>query len=434
MEAAGEMPPWGLEPFIHQVGGHSPLFCLDPVTVCKPFEPREHSFYSSLPDSLLGFTPQFKGAMQVHITEDQDGYITLRGFPPTTYQQQMHKRNTKPKMRLKRCESIEIEREKGDVGDSDHQVFQDEKVKGEQRLYNPWALKCHRDNLKKVGIHLTKPPNSPPASLPTIQHYILLENLTSRHRHPCVLDLKLGTRQYGDAASTSKKQSKNTKVNTTTSGKLGLRLGGMQVYQVNLGRFICRTKTYGRSLTEDGLRSSLRQFFSNGLVVRTDVISALLRRLRQLRDLLARLDSYRFFTSSLLVTYDGSSPSSSLPQSGSNPGPDPCASCPPVPRNSLSTSSLLLLGANSGKETPHPPSPCSRTRSLSCESWVPDLPPTRHTAGVDVRLIDFAHSTHRGLMDSSLHEGPDKGFLFGLENFISILEDMELNAKSSSIV
>ena len=29
---------WGLEPFIHQVGGHSPLFCLDSSTVCKPYE------------------------------------------------------------------------------------------------------------------------------------------------------------------------------------------------------------------------------------------------------------------------------------------------------------------------------------------------------------------------------------------------------------
>jgi inositol-hexakisphosphate 5-kinase len=45
-------------------------------------------------------------------------------------------------------------------------------------------------------------------------------------------DLKVGTRQYGDGASVGKKQSKNAKVAGTTSGSLGLRLGGMQVYQV----------------------------------------------------------------------------------------------------------------------------------------------------------------------------------------------------------
>jgi hypothetical protein len=43
----------------------------------------------------------------------------------------------------------------------------------------------------------------------------------------------VGTRQYGDGASAGKKQSKNAKVAGTTSGSLGLRLGGMQVYQVH---------------------------------------------------------------------------------------------------------------------------------------------------------------------------------------------------------
>jgi hypothetical protein len=43
---------------------------------------------------------------------------------------------------------------------------------------------------------------------------------------------------------------------------------------------------------------------------------------------------------------------------------------------------------------------------------------------VDVRMIDFAHSTHCGLKDSTLHEGPDRGFLFGLDSFISILDEL----------
>ncbi len=43
----------------------------------------------------------------------------------------------------------------------------------------------------------------------------------------------MGTRQYGDGASAGKKQSKSAKVAESTSGSLGLRLGGMQVYQVS---------------------------------------------------------------------------------------------------------------------------------------------------------------------------------------------------------
>lgn len=61
------------------------------------------------------------------------------------------------------------------------------------------------------------------------KEFIVLENLTWKFTCPCILDLKMGTRQYGDAASLAKKQSKMYKVVSTTSAKLGLRVGGMQV-------------------------------------------------------------------------------------------------------------------------------------------------------------------------------------------------------------
>ena len=44
---------------------------------------------------------------------------------------------------------------------------------------------------------------------------------------------------------------------------------------------------------------------------------------------------------------------------------------------------------------------------------------------VDVRIIDFAHSTHRGLKDSTLHDGPDRGFICGIQNFVKILDRLK---------
>ena len=43
-----------------------------------------------------------------------------------------------------------------------------------------------------------------------------------------------------------------------SSCSLGLRLGGMQVYQLNLGRYLCRSKNYGRNLSVEGLKMALR--------------------------------------------------------------------------------------------------------------------------------------------------------------------------------
>lgn len=68
---------------------------------------------------------------------------------------------------------------------------------------------------------------------------------------------------------------------------------------------MCRNKYYGRSLSDEGLRRSLVQFFHNGERLRTDIFLPLIDRLNRLLTVVSQLDSYRFFTSSLLVIYDG---------------------------------------------------------------------------------------------------------------------------------
>lgn len=59
--------------------------------------------------------------------------------------------------------------------------------------------------------------------------FILLENLTWRHRMPCVLDLKMGTQQHGDDATEEKKAVKIRKCQHSTASTLGVCLSGMQV-------------------------------------------------------------------------------------------------------------------------------------------------------------------------------------------------------------
>jgi len=83
--------------------------------------------------------------------------------------------------------------------------------------------------LASIG-HLPIPENSesvPSFTKPT--YFILMEDLTRHLKHPCVMDLKMGTRQYGMDATSSKKKSQRKKCDRTTSRALGVRVCGMQV-------------------------------------------------------------------------------------------------------------------------------------------------------------------------------------------------------------
>ncbi|XP_041099514.1 inositol hexakisphosphate kinase 1-like [Polyodon spathula] len=50
-----------LEPFVHQVGGHTSMMRYDDHTVCKPLISREERFYESLPPEMKEFSPEYKG-------------------------------------------------------------------------------------------------------------------------------------------------------------------------------------------------------------------------------------------------------------------------------------------------------------------------------------------------------------------------------------
>eukprot|EP00041_Stephanoeca_diplocostata_P030303 m.914820 g.914820 ORF g.914820 m.914820 type:complete len:1562 (-) comp23731_c0_seq1:248-4933(-) len=265
---------------------------------------------------------------------------------------------------------------------------------------------------------------------------LVLENLLSAFERPCVMDIKIGTRQHADDASPEKRAKAIRRCASTTSKTLGLRCSGMRVLyntsaaatsapptsdhaavagdgglsaeapqadlatlssSLPLGRTLrgedaqerverqhaqaelrMWDKQYGKLLKQDTFHEALQQFFDSGSGLRTQEMHAMEQRLDKLYTALSRIEGFRFYSSSLLLIYDAA---------------------------------------------PH------------------------HTR-VDVRLIDFARvqtpptlAETAGLPpdvvppdagNGSRYEGKDEGALFGIRNLARIMATTRLEAQRSS--
>ncbi|CAF1149343.1 unnamed protein product [Rotaria sp. Silwood1] len=302
-----------LSPFIHQVGGHSSMFQYDKNTICKLLAPPELDFYQSMPNSLQKFTPEFRGIVTVQYCEDESGYIKLVARPQTTSlenesisnEQDISLINDQQLSDNILRKSVQLRCSKDGSIDYSNSLGIDivnyEQGKTTMSVINPWSLQLCKKQAEKLHEQFIGDENATVS-----QKYILLENVTARFHHPCILDLKMGKRQYADIDSDKKRQSKIRKCELSTSSKLGVRLCGMQVYQIDSSRYKFTDKYRGRMLTVDEFYLSLVQYFDNGPTQRFDVIPEIIERLESLYIIINSLVKYRFYSGSLLIVYDGS--------------------------------------------------------------------------------------------------------------------------------
>lgn len=249
--AVNSVSPNLLEPFAHQVAGQSLVFCYGADAICKSLIGRELRVYQTMPDSLRPYVPEYRGVVD----------IALSG----------------PKLPQKDRGEEKDEEEGVERGGVEH----------------PLTTQRHLDKVVKSQ----KEDN--------VYHFLLLENIVSGYNRPCVLDLKLGTRQHGDDAPTEKVHYQVNKCLRTTSALLGVRLCGMKVFQSATGNYVKVDKTEGRRMRENDFREAMRNFLFDGRHIRRELIPALLLKLQKLKAAISELPSFRFYSSSLLVVYDG---------------------------------------------------------------------------------------------------------------------------------
>ncbi|XP_074640766.1 inositol hexakisphosphate kinase 1-like [Tubulanus polymorphus] len=446
-----ECEPVNLVPFVHQVGGTNYMFKYDSTTVCKPLVPREHLYYQTMPECLMEFTPEYRGVVDV-VVEDIDGDISLIGYPSGL----VPKRKNRSLSNLRgnspgssgECGNSESDGEdviqprkldgrdnKGKPAFSHSLSFEclDHENEGKDKQVvhsqNPWSIRSHKKHIERLqkGCLATGS-----------QKFILLENVVSHLQFPCILDLKMGTRQHGDDDSESKRQTKIQRCATTTSRTLGVRVCGMQVYQLNSGNYVCKNKYYGRRLTEQGFLESLTMFFHNGCKMRLDVIELIVEKLKQMHSLLSKQNTYRFYSSSLLIMYDGRDrriencrkPSSNNGKENSGVSNRKSSSA----NSPNSDESDRLHRPRSSDRKSDTSAHSSPERSRSRDHLRENKDDNNWGTKVDVRMIDFAHTTFQGFpSDKVTHTGPDTGYLFGLENLIKTFLEIKQAAMSSDL-
>ncbi|XP_037304031.2 inositol hexakisphosphate kinase 2-like [Pungitius pungitius] len=432
-----------LEPFLHQVGGHCCVLRLGEQAICKPLIPREHQFYESVPAAMRKFTPQYRGVVSVSFEEDEEGNLCLIAYPIQSdpagdLENKDPSADSEPKCEMlmwgKMMASWPLvdsenyskdSRSRHSCKDQDKSVHKLEEEAEvlyyrlerspsnavPQLKHNPWTQQHHLQKMKDKAMHCNQ------------YKFILLENLTWRHTLPCVLDLKMGTQQHGDEVPEEKKARKMRKCQQSTASVLGVCLSGMQVYRCDTGQLMFMNKIHGRRLTVLGFKEALFQFFHSGRRLRSELFSSVLRRLRELQAALETCESYRFYSSSLLIIYDGAPPHPNHGEDGLSDaeeggggeveaGPEVEEAGVAGPLGFPRTASTSSDGSTGGG------SPAVGQARLSRSD---DRSPL-----VDVRMIDFAHTTCRHYHgDSVVYEGLDSGYIFGLQHLITIISELE---------
>lgn len=406
-----------LKPFFYQVGGHGAILKLSDKSILKIMAERERQFYEAVDKwypQLASFIPHYYGVVDVSYTAQPVASSPNSSSSSVLLQPEISLATNKQVLQILNSTSKALSSRKKSQAHRRSQSCDVKKpVKHKEIAVKPREFVCRSksdsllkslasSSLEDVGsvmrkksvanpwsVHLYKEEfdNADASQSMETKKYLALEDLTQGLKFPCILDLKMGTRNYGLNATPIKKKSQQMKAQRTTSATLGVRICGMQVYQKSSKSYIFQSKYDGRELTAETFKKTLWQFMNNGNRYLTELIPQLVERLEHMRSVIATLRNFRFYCSSLLVLYDGHWPLEDA-------------------ENTKSSSRLC------------------RSASL-----------IRDHRSIDVRMIDFAQCVI-DLSEESIEEDvgtADSGYLLGLDTLIAAFRELEFNCLTTKV-
>lgn len=159
---------------------------------------------------------------------------------------------------------------------------------GTAQRVSPWAVHM-ADRKPSASSHASK--------------VIVLEDINRCFHYPCIADCKCGKRHFDDDATAEKQRRHKLKAESTTTAATGIRYIGLQSLKGTVYQF--RDKYHGRRLVVADLIPGMYWFFHNGTILRRECVRLTLGRLRDIAGHMESNHTFLFYSSSLLLVYEG---------------------------------------------------------------------------------------------------------------------------------
>jgi len=142
------------------------------------------------------------------------------------------------------------------------------------------------------------------------RQYLILKDLVFGYRRPCVMDVKIGYRTWYSAGDARYNERARLKDENTTQSTIGFKICGWQVYDVVKRKFHRVSKAKCKTMSQPQVREAFMKFADNksGMITPEAVYNSCDGAIVQLRDLRNWFQAqglFKFYSSSILMIYEG---------------------------------------------------------------------------------------------------------------------------------